>query len=128
MEYDAAALRIARLASVLVWVQAAALICFALLDLAHVTPQRLALGVVGSVLLAAYGLVLAIAGRQFLRWYEWTRGLIVFTQLVVLGLAWNARDTDPRWLAPVLAVMAIAVTVCVLSKPVTRAFSQPKAM
>lgn len=115
--------RIAVIAAAVVWAEAAVLIAMATLDVTHVAPERLALGLAGSVILGCYGAVLAMAAWKFLHWREWTRGLLVFTQLVALGLAWNVRDADPRWLAPVLAIAAGIILGCVLSPPVTRAFA-----
>src|SRR5699024_11357771 len=97
--------------AVVVWVEALALIVFAVLDLANITASRFAVGLGGALLLGGYGIALAFAAWNFLRLREWTRGLIVFTQLVMLGLAWNVRDTDPQWLAPVLALVAVVVMV-----------------
>lgn len=102
-----------------VWVEALVLIVFATLDLANITVSRFAVGMGGAILLGGYGVALAFAAWNFLHVREWTRGLIVFTQLVMLGLAWNMRD---GWLAPVLALIAAAVLVCMFARPVTRAF------
>src|SRR5699024_7253220 len=114
--------------AVVVWVEALALIVFAVLDLANITASRFAVGLGGALLLGGYGIALAFAAWNFLRVREWTRGLIVFTQLVMLGLAWNVRDTDPQWLAPVLAPVAVVVLVCMFARPVTRAFAADKSV
>lgn len=107
---------------IIVWAQALVLTAIALLDLSETGTDRLAVGLGGSVILAAYGVALATAGWFFLQWREWTRGLILVTQLVQLGLAWNTRGSDPGWLAPVLAIIAVTVLAGVFSRPVTRAF------
>ena len=122
------ALRIASIAAVIVWAEAALLVIFAFLDLVNVTSERLSIGLIGSVFLAAYGLTLAAGGWKLLQWREWTRGLIIATQLIAVGLAWNMRASDPVWFAPVLAVVAIVAIACLISGPVTRAFSHEESI
>lgn len=114
--------------ALIVWAEALVLIVFAALELTNIAASRFALGLVGALLLGGYGIALAFAAWNFLRLREWTRGLIVFTQLVMLGLAWNVRDTDPQWLAPVLALVAVVVLVCMFARPVTRAFAADKSV
>ena len=114
--------------AVVVWAEALVLIVFATLDLVNMTVSRFAVGLGGALLLGGYGIALAFAAWNFLHLHEWTRGLIVFTQLVMLGLAWNLRDVDPGWLAPVLALIAAVVLVCMFARPVTRAFGTNRSV
>lgn len=112
----------------IVWMEAAALIVLAILDLSDVNSDRVAVGLGGSVLLLGFGALLALAAWKFLYWHEWTRGLIVCGQLVALGLAWNLRGSEPDWLAGTVAIAAVAVIACTVSGPITRAFRSDESV
>lgn len=109
------------LAASLVLLEAVTLVAFAVLDLADVTSGRIALGVGGSVFFVVYAAGEAVAAVGLLRLARWSRGPVVFAQLVQLGLAWGLREADPSWLSGLLALVALVVLVCLLRPATTRA-------
>ncbi|MFY0406329.1 hypothetical protein [Solicola sp. PLA-1-18] len=109
------------LAAVVVAAEALALLTFAALDLASVSSGRLALGIGTSLFFVVYGGGQLVAAWGLLRLRSWSRGPVLFTQLIQLGLAWNLRGTGTP-LAPFLVVAAVVVLGCLLNRPVLRAF------
>ena len=79
----------------------------AALELAHVSSERLSLGVSTAVFFAAYGAVLVLCAWALSRRHGWARGPVLLTQLIQLGLAWNLRDVT--LVAVVLVVGALIV-------------------
>lgn len=100
------------LASALVAVEGLILVVLAVLDLVSLESDRLSLGISTAVFLGAYATLLLACAWSLRTRQGWTRGPILITQLISLGLAWNIRD-QPQWAIP-LAVMALVVLVCVL--------------
>lgn len=111
----------------IVAVEALAFGVLAVLELFHVSSQRVGMGVVVTLFL-----VLIAAGLLWAAWRvslgeSWARSPLVFAQLIQLGLAWNFRG-DPAWLAPTIALPAVVVLACLLVPPVTRALSEDEAV
>lgn len=79
----------------------------AVLELAHVSSERMSLGVSTAVFFAAYGVVLVLCAWALSRRHGWARGPVLLTQLIQLGLAWNLRDLV--LVAVVLLVAALVV-------------------
>ena len=94
-------------AASLVVLQGACLVAFGVLELAHVTSERMSMGVSSAVFFLVYGVALAACAWGLTQQQGWTRGPVLITQLIQLGLAWNLRD------APLVA-LALAVTAAVV--------------
>ncbi|WP_193607443.1 hypothetical protein [Nocardioides lijunqiniae] len=89
-------------------VQGVLLVLLAVLEVAHVSAERLSLGVTTSVFFAVYGVALVGCAWALTRQQSWARGPVLLTQLIQLGLAWNLRDY-PGVAVPMAVVAAIVV-------------------
>lgn len=98
----------------------------AVLELAAVSSDRVGLGVGATIFLLVVAAGLAWAASRVAVGESWARSPLVLAQLVQLGLAWNFRG-DPAWLAPIIALPAVVVLVCLLAPPVTRALTDDRA-
>lgn len=114
-------------AGVIVVVESLTFLVLAGLELADVSSDRMGLGIGTAAFLLAIGGGLLWAAWRVTEGDAWARSPLVFAQLIQLGLAWNLRG-DPSWLAPAVAAPAIAVLVCLLAPPVTRALSHDSAV
>ena len=94
-------------ASSLVAIQGVALLGAAVIEAASVEEGRRSLGWSTAGFFAAYGVVLLAAAWGLARRRHWTRGPVLITQLIALGLAWNLREHVA--VAIVLAVAALVV-------------------
>ncbi len=88
-------------------VQGGLLVLLAVLELAHLSSQRMSLGVTTSVFFGVYGLALVGCAVALTRQQGWARGPVLLTQLIQLGLAWNLREFWP--VAGLMAVTALVV-------------------
>ena len=98
-------------AASLVAVEGMLLVAYAVLELASVSSDRVAVAVTTGVFFAAYGAVLLAAAWALTRRRSWARSPVALAQLIQLGLAWNFRDGGTLPLAIGLAVVAVAVLV-----------------
>ncbi|KRB72794.1 hypothetical protein ASE01_22395 [Nocardioides sp. Root190] len=73
-------------------VQAVVLVVLAVLEFANQDDGRRSLGVSTAAFFAAYGAVLLAAAWGLLRRAGWSRGPVLLTQLIFLGIAWNVRE------------------------------------
>ncbi len=103
-------------AASLVVLQGGCLVAFGVLELANLTSERLEMGVSTAIFFIVYGVALAACAWGLTRQQGWTRGPMLITQLIQLGLAWNLRDTS--LVAIALAVMA-AVAIAGILHPAT---------
>ncbi|MRJ76704.1 hypothetical protein GEV29_09160 [Aeromicrobium sp. SMF47] len=110
-------------AAVIVALEAVTFLVLAVVEAAHISGDRVGLGVGTTLFLVVIGAGLLYAARRVTEGDAWARSPLVFAQLIVLGLAYNLRG-DPAWLAPVVAVPAVIALVALLSPPVTRALSR----
>ncbi len=94
-------------AASLVTVQAVVLLILAVLETANLSDERRSLGLSTTVFFAAYGVVLLAAAWGLYRRAGWSRGPVLITQLIMLGLAWNLRDQ----VVVALALAAFALIV-----------------
>jgi hypothetical protein len=94
-------------AASLVAIQATVLVALAVLELANVSSERASMGVSTALFFLIYGVLLAICAWALTQQQGWTRGPVLITQLIQLGLAWNLRDTP-------LIAGALAVTAAVV--------------
>lgn len=111
-----------RAVTVIVAIEAFAFAVLAVLELFNVSSKRVGMGVVVTIFLLLIAAGLLWAAWCVGRGESWARSPLVFAQLIQLGLAWNFRG-DPAWLAPIIALPAVAVLVCLLVPPVTRALN-----
>ncbi|HET9420314.1 MAG TPA: hypothetical protein VFO49_04195 [Nocardioides sp.] len=94
-------------AASLVAVQGFVLVALAVLELVNVSSERMSLGVSTAVFFLVYGGLLLLCAWALTQQQGWTRGPVLITQLIQLGLAWNLRDL------PLVAV-ALALTAAVV--------------
>ena len=96
-------------AASLVAIEALVLLGYAVLELASVSSDRVAVAVTTSVFFAAYGVLLLASARAITRGESWGRSPIVLAQLIQLGVAWSFRGADTTLVAITLAVVALVV-------------------
>jgi len=94
-------------AASLVVLQGVALLVLGALELADLTEGRLSMGVSTAVFFVVYGGLLTVCAWGLTRRQGWTRGPVLITQLIQLGIAWNLRD-DP------VAALCLAGTAAVV--------------
>lgn len=90
-------------AASVVAVQGVVLAILAVLEAGSVNDGRRSLGLSTAAFFAAYGVVLLVAAWALYRRRGWSRGPVLITQLICLGLAWNLREH---------VAVAIALVVC----------------
>ena len=110
-----------RVAASLVVIQGTLLLVFAAVELAHVSADRIALGVSTAGFFLLYGAGLVLCALGLTRGQGWTRGPVLITQLIQLGLAWNLRESG--LLALFLAVSAGVVLAGMLHPASVRALT-----
>lgn len=76
-----------------------------------------------ALFLGVYGAAQLYACRQLLTWHSGARSPLVFTQLILLGLAWGLRDSDQPEVAVLMTVGAIIALIGLLAPGVTRALT-----
>ena len=103
-------------AASLVVLQGGCLVAFGVLELANLTSERLEMGVSTAIFFIVYGAALTACAWGLTRQQSWTRGPVLITQLIQLGLAWNLRDSS--LIAVALAVPA-AVVIAGMLHPAT---------
>lgn len=108
-------------------VEALVFAVLAVLELLSVSSDRIGLGVGSTVFLTVVAAGLLWAAWRVVEGETWARSPLVFAQLIQLGLAWNFRG-DPAWLAPAIALPAVAVLACLLAPPTTRALTDDPAV
>jgi hypothetical protein len=96
-------------AASLVVLQGFVLVALAVLELANATSERMSMGVSTAIFFLVYGVALVACAWGLTRQEGWTRGPVLITQLIQLGLAWNLRDT------PLVAVALAATAAAVLA-------------
>jgi hypothetical protein len=102
------------LAAALVGLQGVGFVALAALSALDTVSDRLEVGLSVAVFLAGYGAVLLAGAWGLATLGTWSRGPVLMTQLIQLGLAWNVRGIPG--LAVPLAVSAVVVGVCVLRR------------
>ncbi len=94
-------------AASLVVLQGFVLLALGVLELANLSSERMSMGVSTALFFVVYGVALVACAWGLTRQQGWTRGPVLITQLIQLGLAWNLRDTS-------LVAVALAVTAAVV--------------
>jgi hypothetical protein len=106
-------------AAAAVCVEAVTLIGLGVAELFAIDSARVALGVTNTVFFVLYGALLLWCARALVGGHSWSRSPIVLTQLIQLGVAWSFAGGGTRWLAVVLAALAIAVLAAMLAPSTT---------
>ena len=93
----------------LTFVQGLLTVLFGLSEAVQLDADRLVMGLTTTLFFLVYGaaLIACAWGMNTLR--AWSRGPVLLTQLVWLGLAWSFREGRTLPLAVVLAVVAVIV-------------------
>jgi hypothetical protein len=94
-------------AASLVAIEGFVLVALAVAELANLSSDRMSMGISTAIFFLVYGAALGFCAWALTRQQGWTRGPVLLTQLIQLGLAWNLRDV------PLVAV-ALAVTAAVV--------------
>ncbi|HWJ67749.1 MAG TPA: hypothetical protein VNT31_13825 [Nocardioides sp.] len=103
-------------AASLVAVQALVLLGLAVVEVASVSAERRSLGLSTAAFFAAYGVVLLGAAWALHRRQGWSRGPVLITQLIALGLAWSMREHGAVAIA---LVVGAAVVLAGMLHPAT---------
>ena len=96
-------------AASLAGIQGGILLVFSILELAHLSGDRVTMGVTTAIFFAVYGAALLGCAWAVTRGQAWARSPLVLAQLIQLGLAWSFRGGDTTWVAIALAVVALVV-------------------
>ena len=96
-------------AASLVAVEGLLLLVFAVLELASLDSDRLAMGATTSIFFLAYGAGLLLCAWSLVRGQSWARSPVVLTQLIGLGVAWSFRGGDTTAVAVAIALVAVVV-------------------
>jgi len=78
-------------------------------EVVSVNHGRLVMGVTTALFFSAYGVGLIICAWGMNRRLPWSRGPVLFAQLVWLGIAWSFRDGTTTVLAVGVAVVALLI-------------------
>ena len=89
--------------------EGAALLIYGILELFNISGGRAVMGLTTSLFFAVYGAGLLWAAWAMRGGASSARSPIVFTQLLMLGLAWSFRGGETTQVAIVLAVVAVVV-------------------
>lgn len=93
-------------ASALTTLEGVALVVGAVVELATMSSERVSLAIAMAACFGLYGAALVVGGLALRRLQPWPRGLVLITQLIMLGLAWGLRHhlVDAFGVAVVAAV------------------------
>lgn len=99
-------------AAVVVAIQGLGLVVLGIVGIVDLVPSRLEVGLSVAVFFAAYGVGLLACAWALTRARSWARGPVLITQLIQLGVAWNAR-ADVLLAVPLALVAAGAIAAMV---------------
>lgn len=105
----------------LVAAEALALLVFGGSVLASTNGSRMVFVMTTALFFLAYAAGLLVCAVALWRHRPWSRGPVVFAQLIQLGVAWSFFSGSTPPVAAALLVVAVAVLALVLSRPSTRA-------
>jgi hypothetical protein len=98
-------------AASLVTVEGLLLLVFAVLELASLDADRVAMGATTSIFFVLYGAGLLLCAWSLVRGSSWARSPVVLTQLIGLGVAWSFRGGETTIVAVAIAVVAVVVLI-----------------
>jgi len=90
-------------------VEGLVLLGYAVLELASISSDRVAVALTTALFFTAYGGLLVAGAWALAHRRSWARSPVVLAQLIQLGLAWNFRSGDTTLAAVVIAGVAIIV-------------------
>lgn len=94
------------LAAVLVAAQGCFFVGYAVLEIMHLSGNRVAMGVTTSIFFAAYGALLLACAFAFTRRDGWARSPAVLAQFITLLVAWSFRGGETTIVAVGAALIA----------------------
>ena len=92
-------------------VEGLVLLGYAVLELASISSDRVAVAVTTSLFFAAYGGLLVVAAWALTHRRAWARSPVVLAQLIQLGVAWSFRGENTTVVAVVTALVAVVVLI-----------------
>jgi hypothetical protein len=92
-------------------VEGLVLLGYAVLELASVSSDRVAVALTTALFFAAYGGLLVAAAWALTHGRSWARSPVVLAQLIQLGVAWSFRGGDTTVVAVVTALVAVVVLI-----------------
>jgi hypothetical protein len=95
-------------------------------EVASVDNGRLVMGVTTALFFTAYGVGLMVCAWGMSRRAPWSRGPVLFAQLVWLGIAWSFREGSTTLLAVGLAVVALLILAGLLHPHSVSALDRPE--
>ena len=110
-------------AASLVAVEGLLLLGYAVLELASLSSDRVAVAVTTTLFFLVFGGLLAGCAWALVRRQSWARSPAVLTQLIALGVAWSFRGGDTTGVAIAVAVVAVVVLVGLFSPASIEALS-----
>lgn len=113
--------RAIKLATLLVTLEAVALVGLAIVEVVSVDTDHPSVGITTAIFFLLYALGIALCARGLIRLSSWCRGPIVLAQLIELGVAWSFRGGDTTWAAVLLAIPAVVVLAVMFSPSTTQA-------
>ena len=109
-------------AAALLGLESLGALTFGVLEASQIRPVRAVMGVGVTVIMLAYGVLLAVVARAVARGRRWSRGLAVVTQLILLLLGYSFRQPPTTWAGLGMGLVALTVLVCLLVPSATRTF------
>ena len=98
-------------AASLVTVEGLLLLVFAVLELASLDADRVAMGATTSIFFVGYAALLLLCAWSLVNGHSWARSPVVLTQLIGLGVAWSFRGGETTLVAVAIALVAVVVLV-----------------
>ncbi len=90
-------------------VEGGVVLLFAVIEIASLSSERIALALSTTAFFVIYGLALVVCAGAVTRGHAWARSPLVLAQLIQLGVAWSFRGGDTTVVAIALAVVALVV-------------------
>lgn len=94
-------------------------------EVVSVNHGRVVMGVTTALFFTAYGVALVVCAWGMNRRAPWSRGPVLFAQLVWLGIAWSFREGSTTLLAVGLAVVALLILAGLLHPASVQALERP---
>ena len=92
-------------------VEGLVLLGYAVLELASISSDRVAVALTTALFFTAYGGLLVAGAWALAHRRSWARSPVVLAQLIQLGVAWSFRGGDTTVVAVVIALVAVVVLI-----------------